>query len=140
MKIPRAPSEFTVGWFNQALQPHLGQARVTGARLSAHALPGQTAEIFWADLDYEGVVDLPSRMVVKATSTDPQIIDLVTTFGQYGRDAAFYNQPRDLGIPVPACYRASIRPTSRSYSSSRMSAMRMSTAWTPISSGLRPTI
>jgi len=114
--IPTEPSGYTPEWFTEALTPHLAEDQILSCRVEPYGAPGQTAEILSAQLTYEsGSSILPARLVIKTTSRDPQVIELINTFDQYRRETAFYSQQTDLAIPTPRCYFSSHDPETQHF-------------------------
>lgn len=109
--IPTEAQEFTTDWFNDVLGTEQEPSRIVDSTVSAHAAPGQTAEIYFAKLSYDkDAGGRPTELIIKATSLDPVIIELINTFDQYRREVAFYNELSGVGISVPHCYYAAHDP------------------------------
>ena len=53
MPIPTEVHEFTTDWFNDVLGTEQEPSRIVDSTVSAHAAPGQTAEIYFAKLSYD---------------------------------------------------------------------------------------
>lgn len=115
-KIPAQASDFSVGWMNEILASHLGTNRVTDCSARASDIPGQTAEVVLIDVAYETATDLPSKMVAKITSADPDILRLlIANYDQYRRETSFYREFPDVGISVPQCLHQEHNPDTQEF-------------------------
>ncbi|HBP14744.1 MAG: phosphotransferase [Pseudomonadota bacterium] len=103
--IPKGPEDFDVAWFNDVLE--LGSAEVIGAEVEYLTTPGQTADVAGVDLTYRGDTDLPNRMIAKFTAKAEATQGVAVAFDLYRREAKFYEEFGDGGMPVPACYYSS---------------------------------
>ena len=104
LHIPSCAEEFTADWLNDALSPLLNDAEVMDCRVVDSDIPGQTADIVLLDVEYNREIDLPSRMVAKISSSDPEIISgLIVHFDQYYRETSFYREFAESGISTPRC-------------------------------------
>ena len=103
--IPKGPEDFDVAWFNEVLE--LGGAEVIGAHVEYLPTPGQTADVASVDLTYRGDTDLPDRMIAKFTAKAEATRGVAVAFDLYRREAKFYAEFGDGGMPVPACYYSS---------------------------------
>jgi len=100
--IPKRPEDFGVDWFNDVLE--LGGAEVIDAKVEYLTTPGQTADVAGIDLTYRGDTTLPKRMIAKFTAEDEATRGVAVAFDLYRREAKFYEEFGEGGIPVPACY------------------------------------
>ncbi|MGB1341324.1 MAG: phosphotransferase [Pseudomonadales bacterium] len=104
LMIPNRIEDFTVDWLNAVLASTI-DAQVTECRVWQSEEPGQTAEI----VVIEAVFDrddpaLPTRMIGKYTSQNPQVIEeIINVFDQYRRETSFYRDFEDPGIAIPKC-------------------------------------
>lgn len=107
IKTPREAKEFTVEWLNQVLEgsPSIKSAHVTSCEANDSPIPGQTAEIVMLSVGYDSVdPDLPTKMVAKITSRNPEILDkLIANYDQYRRETSFYREFPEVGISTPEC-------------------------------------
>lgn len=107
IKTPRDANEFTVDWLNQVLEgsPSIKSARVTSCEAKDSPVPGQTAEIVLLSVGYDSTdPDLPTKMVAKFTSRNPEILEkLIANYDQYRRETSFYREFPDVGISTPEC-------------------------------------
>ena len=105
VSIPAFAEDFSVGWLNEALAPHLGTNRVVSCHARDSDIPGQTAEIVLLEVGYEAPdTNLPDRLVAKITSRNPLILEhVIANYDQYRRETSFYQEFPDSGIPVPKC-------------------------------------
>ncbi|MBT6792123.1 MAG: hypothetical protein HOA39_06795, partial [Gammaproteobacteria bacterium] len=75
-RLPASPEDFTVAWLNEHLVlPGAGQAaKIIECRPRASTTPGQTAEIAFLDVEWDQIgPDLPTRLIAKYTSQNPQV-------------------------------------------------------------------
>ena len=107
-RLPARAEDFTVAWLNEHLVvPEAGQtARIIECRSRASTTPGQTAEIAFLDVEWDqNGPDLPTRLIAKYTSQNPQVIaEIVNVFDQYRRETGFYRDFEAPGIDVAACF------------------------------------
>lgn len=114
--IPRRPEDFTNDWLNEVLEPHRGNAVVTKCDAKKSDTPGQTAEVIMLSVSYDRPSDLPSRMVAKVTSEDPEIIThLIAHYDQYRRETSFYREFPDIGISAPRCLHQAHDPATQDF-------------------------
>ena len=103
--IPKRPEDFDVAWFNDVLE--LGGAEVIDAKVEYLTTPGQTADVAGVDLTYRGDTALPTRMIAKFTAKAEATRGVAVAFDLYRREAKFYEEFGEGGMPVPACYYSS---------------------------------
>ena len=83
MIIPDALEDFDKAWIAQALSQndHIQPNQLLEATASSFGTPGQTAEIYVLDLVFEDGVDLPNRMLAKATTQSAELLEILAPFG-----------------------------------------------------------
>ena len=119
IKTPRDADEFTVDWLNQVLEgsPSIKSARVTSCKAKDSPVPGQTAEIVLLNVGYDSTdPDLPTKMVAKITSRNPEILEkIIANYDQYRRETSFYREFPDAGISAPECLYEYHDPSTQEY-------------------------
>ncbi|MDE0758116.1 MAG: DUF1679 domain-containing protein [Pseudomonadales bacterium] len=119
LKIPADAGDFTVNWLNSALSGSDCLAHSKVVRCTAHASsePGQTAEVFFLDVEFDSAnPDLPRSIVAKLTSQNPQVIEeIIANYDQYRRETSFYRDFPDAGIAVPDCLYQSYDPEAQEF-------------------------
>jgi hypothetical protein len=73
-QIPRSGQDFTVPWLNEALAPHLGDARVVGCIARAFESPGHTAGIVMLELEYSSPCGTKPTLVARIATQDPMVL------------------------------------------------------------------
>ncbi len=108
LSLPTAPEHFTTEWLNEHLVvPGAGEgAKIIACRSRASTTPGQTAEIALLTVQWDrDDAELPTRLIAKYTSQNPQVIaEVVNVFDQYRRETGFYRDFSAPGIGVARCF------------------------------------
>ena len=118
-RLPANPEDFTVAWLNEHLVvPGAGEnAKVIECRSRASTTPGQTAEIAFLQVEWDQIEpDLPTRLIAKYTSQNPQVIaEIVDVFDQYRRETGFYRDFEAPGIDVAPCFYQCYQPDRQAF-------------------------
>lgn len=114
LRIPRSAQDFTVPWLNEALAPHLGDARVVGCTARAFESPGQTAGIVMLDVAYSSACGIKPKLVAKIATQDPMVLqEIIAPYDFYRRETSFYREFPDIGISVPRMLHARHDPATQ---------------------------
>lgn len=102
--IPSNPHEITVQWLNEVLADQLQGAAVSSVDARKSDSPGQTADIIIVKVNYDKPIRLPTRLIAKVATKNPEVLDkLIANYDQYRRETSFYREFPDSGIAAPRC-------------------------------------
>lgn len=111
--IPTRGNDISTAWLNEVLRPHLNGHIVLGSQVKPFNEPGQTADIVDISLVYDSArCALPTRMIAKLASLDPDTREMCRTFRHYERETAFYENFRGEDLPFARCFYSRFHPDS----------------------------
>jgi len=101
MHIPALLDEITTGWLSQALGYEVKNLEIQAIG-TGEGFTGQVARI---SLDYGGEGTLPTSMIVKLPTADPEQIWIGTAMGVWEKEHQFYkNAASEIAQRVPECF------------------------------------
>jgi hypothetical protein len=105
----------TAEWLTEALAPRLGGAKVSAVEATPVGT-GQVSDTLRLALTYDRPVDLPTALVAKVPSLDPESRNAARTIRAYEIEAGFYAQlAGGLTASVPLCYFSAHDPEQDDY-------------------------
>ena len=105
ISIPTKPEDITLEWLNLVLKDNLKNHAINSYTANYSFESGNTSEVIDIHLKYNNPdCLLPTRMIAKLDSQNPEVKQMIDGLGFYIREAKFYKDFLDIGFETAKCY------------------------------------